>query len=346
MRKKLIILLVMVVPAQWAWSQQKQTKSDTVIVELGKSSKIVLTVGDSSDLEMLKKYNFQKLFEDVLQKIEDKDTVAIVEQDTATYYSLTTKESKDEYDPWSEDWGNDNNDDNDNKYTDRYNWEYHGSKRYGGRTRHSINFEFGMNNWLEEGEFPDNENALYAIKPWGSWYVGFSSIQRTRMGKKFFLEWGGGISWYNLKFEDPSVRVLKDDTGVKFYLDEDPAHSSFKKSKIAATFINASVVPVLDFGGNGRKPRLWDNHRESFRIGIGPYIGYRIDSWTRAVYREDDDKQKDKNKGNYYINNFRYGARLQIGFRSTDFFVNYDFNEFFAEGRGPNLNAFSFGIIL
>lgn len=343
MTKKLILLLVLVMPAQWAWAQTKKTKPDTVIVELGKNSRIVLTIGDSADLAMLKNYNFQKLFEDALQKIESKDTTAMVESDTTEQYSLTPKESE-EYDPWDDEWESDSNEE-ENHDRNYYNWQYSSSKKYGGRTRHSINFEFGMNNWLEDGKFPDTENAPYAVKPWGSWYVGFSSIQRTRMGKKFFLEWGGGISWYNLKFQDPSVRVTKDDTSIIFTQDIDPDHT-FKKSKIAATFINASVVPVIDFGGNGSKPRVWNSHRESFRIGIGPYVGYRIDSWTRAIFHDNGDRQKEKNKSNYYINNFRYGARLQIGFRSTDFFVNYDLNEFFTEGKGPKVNAFSFGIIL
>lgn len=341
MMKKLILLVVLALQVQWGIAQKKATKADTIIVALGKNSKVILTVGDSADLEMLKKYNFQKLFEDALKKIEQQDTSAVTGQDTVNQYSLTPVDA-DEYDPWSDDWDEDSDDNDDNNYNS---WEYHGSKSYGNRTQHSINFEFGMNNWLQDGKFPDANNELYSIKPWGSWYVGFSSIQRTRMAKKFFLEWGGGISWYNLKFEDPSVRVTKDATSTTFSKDIDPTHGSFKKSKIAATFLNASLVPVVDFGGNSRKPRLWDN-RESFRVGLGPYVGYRIDSWTRSIYKDDGDKQKDKNKSNYYINNFRYGVRLQLGFRSTDFFVNYDLNEFFAEGRGPKLNAFSFGIIL
>ena len=30
---------------------------------------------------------------------------------------------------------------------------------------------------------------------------------------------------------------------------------------------------------------------------------------------------------------------------ATDLFFNYDLNELFAEGKGPKLNAFSFGVI-
>jgi hypothetical protein len=40
----------------------------------------------------------------------------------------------------------------------------------------------------------------------------------------------------------------------------------------------------------------------------------------------------------------RYGLRGQIGFNDIDLFVNYDMNDLFTEGKGPQLNAFSFGI--
>ena len=43
------------------------------------------------------------------------------------------------------------------------------------------------------------------------------------------------------------------------------------------------------------------------------------------------------------MNNFRYGIRLQLGFKNTDLFFNYDLNPQFAKGKGQTLNAFSFG---
>ena len=88
------------------------------------------------------------------------------------------------------------------------------------------------------------------------------------------------------------------------------------------------------------------DHYESFRIGIGPYVGYRIDSYSKNVIEVDGEKHKDRNHENFYLDNFRYGLRLQIGFRDTDLFFNYDLNELFTAGKGPKLNAFSFGITL
>ena len=89
---------------------------------------------------------------------------------------------------------------------------------------------------------------------------------------------------------------------------------------------------------------MWENDGELFRIGLGPYIGYRISSHSKLVYK-DDGREKEKDRDSFYLNNFRYGARLQIGYRSTDLFFNYDINELFEEGKGPKLNAFSFGVI-
>jgi hypothetical protein len=62
------------------------------------------------------------------------------------------------------------------------------------------------------------------------------------------------------------------------------------------------------------------------------------------VYKEDGDKEKEKNRDNYYLNNVRYGLRLQLGFKDTDLFFNYDMNELFMAGKGPKLSAFSFGV--
>src|SRR5688572_24665949 len=58
-------------------------KQDTVIVNLGKTSKIIFTVEDPADLEVLKHYNFQLLFEDILRELEAKKSEGIIADTTA-----------------------------------------------------------------------------------------------------------------------------------------------------------------------------------------------------------------------------------------------------------------------
>jgi len=313
-----------------------QTKQDTVIVELANTSRVVFTMKDRKDLEILKHYDFNKLFADVLTQLEEKDSAYAIAGDSANT-RRNPGDNEEVY--WTRNEGDHHHDDDD----DHYEWNvYKGSNRWG-RTWQSFNFDFGTNNYLSNGKFPDAENAPYSVRPWGSWYVGASSIQRTRISKKFFLEWGLGMSWYTFKFQDDNVLMVKDDNGTTFVRDD--THDSYKKSKLSASYIMATLIPVIDFGDNNRKPRVWDGYGNSFRVGLGPYIGYRVGSHSKIVYLEDGDKEKDKQYDNFYLNNFRYGARLQIGYRSTDLFFNYDINELFTEGKGPKLNAFSFGVI-
>ncbi|MCU0398702.1 MAG: hypothetical protein MUC73_11440, partial [Cyclobacteriaceae bacterium] len=251
---------------------------------------------------------------------------------TDSTVQLQEKETESEEIIWE-----DNDEDDDEWYSN------HG-RQHSRKTHHSINFDLGVNNYLSDGKFPDESDELYTVRPWGSWYVGINSIQHTPISGKLYLEWGLGISWYNFKFEQDNVLISKSEDGLVFT--EDTRDVQFIKSKLTASYINASLVPVFDFGGRGIKTRVWDSYGSKFRIGLGPYAGYRIGSHSKLVY-DDGDKEKDKDFNNFYLNNFRYGLRLQLGIYSTDLFINYDLNELFSTSKpnNPSLNAFSFGIV-
>ena len=335
MKTKFLVMLTMVL----AMSQipQAQTKAvDSLVIRVGEGSKVIFAIQDKKDLETLKHYDFQALMADMITKLENKDTSVIKKpsleylKDTVTTINeVASTEAIKKEEKWSSE-----------------NWTVREPKRsHGRRTYHSINFDLGTNNYVSDGKFPDQTNELYTVKPWGSWYVGLNSIQRTRVAKKFFIEWGGGVSWYNFKFENTRTKISKDDTGVIF--SEDTRDVDFTKSKLTATYLNVSLIPILDFSGNRRRSGLFDGHgSDSFRIGVGPYAGYRIDSYSKQVYKDDGDKRKNGENDNFYLNNMRYGLRAQIGFNDIDLFVNYDMNELFTIGKGPKLNAFSFGITL
>src|SRR5688572_3767471 len=178
-----------------------QQKGDTIIVELAKSSKVIFTIQDRADLETLKHYNFQELFQDILTKLETNDTTALAKLDSLETEEVEVVKNGDEQE---EDWNlHKNEDDDEDEDDDDNEWNnytvYDGNRW--GRTWQSFNFDFGTNNYLSDGKFPNSNDELYSVRPWGSWYVGLASIQRTRLARKFFLEWGIGVNWYNFKFE-------------------------------------------------------------------------------------------------------------------------------------------------
>jgi hypothetical protein len=362
-----VMLITITGSASAQSNPEKIEKADTVIVPLAKTSKVVFTIEDRSDLEILKHYNFQDLFQDIIRKLESTDTVTTTEEETiasrnedsedwrSEESSSDNSEGSDDGEAEDEnrdaeeryrarhgDYDNDRNDNDD----DENDWREYRNYRRGrsGRTWQSTNMDFGINNFLaSDGQLPD-ENELYAVRPWGSWYVGINSTQRTRLSRNFFMEWGLGVSWYNFKFENDNVLISKDADQVLF-TEQTNVDYDYIKSKLRVTYLNVSLVPLLDFGDHSRKPRVWDGYGNSFRIGVGPYAGYRIGAKSKNVFQDDGDRMKDKNRDSFYLNDLRYGLRLQLGFRSTDFFVNYDVNELFKTDRGPKLNAVSFGVI-
>lgn len=351
MNKIYIILLLLIAVA----SVQAQTKTDSVIINVGSKSKVIFAIGDKADLQTLKQYNFQAVVDDLVSKLEHQDSSELAKpsdtylkteepEPAQTDEATVTREyrdrdRRDDDDDWDRSW-------DDRRAEERRNERRDDSRRYyGRRTLHSFNFDLGTNNYMTPSQqFPNQNNEMYAVRPWGSWYVAINSIERTRLARKFFLEWGVGVSFYNFKYENDKMRMSKDNNGVIF--SEDQRDLNFVKSKLTATYLNASFIPLLDFGGRSRKAMIFTGvgNSGSFRIGVGPYAGYRIDSYTKLVYKQDGDKERERDHDSYYLNNLRYGLRLQVGFGATDLFFNYDMNELFATGKGPKLNAFSFGL--
>ncbi len=325
---KILIPLLIITATTAAKAQQN---SDTVIVELAKTSKVIFTIQDKNDLEILKHYDFQKLFTDVLLQLEQKNSNVSIDSITAKKENQISGNDKAKQ--------NDSTNAHDN---DGDHWRWHREHNMWGRTWQSFNCDLGLNNYIDNSKSLDHR-ANYVVRPWGSWYVAINSIQRSRVDKNFFLEWGLGLSWYNFKFQNKSTLINKTIDGVLF--ENDLRDVEFVKSKLSVTYLSVSLIPIIDFRDDEVKHRKSDGGSNSFRIGLGPYAGYRLGSHSKLEYREDGHREKDKNHDNFYLNNFRYGARLQIGFRSTDLFFNYDLNNLFIAGNGPELNAFSFGVV-
>jgi len=320
---------------------------DTVIIEFGNNSRIIFVIDNRDDLEKIQQYDINAILKDLSLKIEsaeENNSVLKIEDETGTKYLKDTTiviidpvvEFDGDGDEFDRDRIRDDDDDDDGRIRKRRVWP---------KTRQSFNIEIGTNNYLENGKFPDENNAPYAVRPWGSWYLALNTTYKTNIAGPLFIEWGGGIDWYNFKLEDDQVRILKSNTGVVFQQDT-MQNVSGRKSKLTVSYLYLKAVPMLDFSYNTRRSRLWNRHGDGFRIGVGGYSGLRISSHTKFVFKQDGNNEKDKDRNNFFINNFRYGLRGQIGFRGIDLFINYDVSELFSNGRGPELNAFTFGFTL
>lgn len=363
-----LLALTLIFPAAASITDPAKDKQDTVIIELNNNSKIVIITKSREDLASLENYDINQMVKDLNAQLSDsveymeiQDGKAYVNEDDEVEmkdWKINDDEVRiklggvevdvdpDEMDRWDED-----------DWEDRKKVTYEADRV--DKTTHHFNVDIGLNNWLEDGSFPEG-NSPYSIKSFGSWYVGLNSTNRTWVGGPLFLEWGLGINWYNWKLEDPDYIIQEGANEIEFNLA--PATQNGKKSKLTASYINATVVPMFDFSRGRRKItsiesgglRIKKYSRKGFRFGVGGYAGYRIGSHTKFVYKEDGNRDKDKESDNFFLENFRYGLRAQIGWKGVELFANYDLNDVFSSNRGPintdgqnaTLSAISFGITL
>ncbi len=353
-----------------ASAQAEPMLQDTLTIQIGQDKKVIILVKDKQALKTLQNYDLNQMVKDLNQKADSLDqqkTIVITDEEGTRYriaYSIEIEEAeKDVEDSETEEEAeiakedDENHDDEDSDINivfgkkDKHKKKEHKNYKYS-RTRGAFLFDLGVNNYLSEGKFPQEVNAQHAVKSWGSWYVGINRAYTTQIAGPLALQWGGGVSWYNFKFEDPSTRITKTAEGLEFS-QEPNSEVHAEKSKLTVSYINLQLVPMLDFGyrrktvvaddGATRTSR-WHTDR-AFRIGLGGYAGYRLGSYTKYKFELENDDKKDRNRDSYYLNNLRYGVRMQLGYRGLDLFAQYDLNDLITENRGPQLNAFSFGIM-
>ena len=329
---------------------EKFQKADTIEVQFGEKGTILIKVDSKEDLDALKEYDINSMLKDIEvpseEDLKDKENV-IFEDDQGTTYLKDSVEEDEEFKQLQNEFDADNDDDSEQK---EYSYERKAKRFSGSKTTFVSGFDFGINNYLEDGKFPDDNNEQYTVRPWGSWYVAIMPTWQTHIGGKFALDYGAGISWYNFKFQDPRTRLIKGDDGVIF--DQWDVELQSSKSKLTVAHLNAHLVPVFDFGYRTSK-RVYDDgfeqkrtrfRRNGFRIGAGAYVGTRIDTYQKLVWRGTGHKSKLRERDNFYVNRLRYGARFLLGFSEVDIFVNYDMSTLFAKDRGPELNPITFGL--
>ena len=255
----------------------------------------------------------------------------------------------DNWDRWDT-WGDRYEDDNwrSNRRRRSRNIEYFQQHDHG--TLRDLDFEIGLNNWLDDGDFPSSED-LYQLRPINSTYVGLIWNHTTYISGPLYLDWGAGFNWYNYKFENAATRLDPSGGELNFY--EDLNLISAKKSKLKLTYLNFNFIPVFDFGKGKRLVRQYEEDdvrvalsgQRGFRFGIGPYASIKLSQKAKYKYENEQGNQKDKDKGGFYVNNFKWGLRAQIGINRFDMFVAYDMTPLFEDGKGPNLNPVTLGIV-
>ena len=203
---KSFLLLIGIFVSGFNLQASSLIQSDTIIIKFGNNSRIVLIIDDDEDFETLDQYDLNAMIRDLKISIEksEEDSLLKIEYSSGEKYLKDTTiiiENKivrvDEDRKVIRDYDDEDTERDYNRNESR--------NRFRPRTRRSYNIEIGINNYLENGNFPDESNAPYSVKPWGSWFVELNTTNKTNLKGVLFLEWGAGFDWYNFKFDDQNV---------------------------------------------------------------------------------------------------------------------------------------------
>lgn len=110
---------------------------------------------------------------------------------------------------------------------------------------------------------------------------------------------------------------------------------SYRKHKLITWY--GQIPLLLSFQTNP------DRDGRNFHFAVGGYAGLFLGAQTKKKYGNGD---KVKVNDDYNLERFRYGAMARIGFGGLELYAKYDLSPMFAEGQGPEIHPFTFGISL
>jgi hypothetical protein len=339
--KKIQIILLLIASIL---SVKAQSKSDTTIVQFtdkGVKKRVTIYTSSKRDFELPKILDLDNVLKSIgvdsseRQKAiilagnegEKQDTILVIARDGRSIKivakvpnEITSKRDtlRNENDHWSRN----NDDDLEEKQEVKKDV---GNRRFFSRSDFGI--YLGLNNWSK------GSTSGSSLNTWRSRYVALSWRHNATLinGKQvdLALSYGPEIAWNNFMFEeDNAIQMAGKQVVFKDF------GQNLSKSKLVVPMLNFPVMFNIGF------------EEAKFRIGLGGYVGYRIGGYRKLKY---DEGKKEKLRGTYGLDDFRYGLTAEVGKRKgATFFFRYDLNEMFKSDQinAKGLQAWSIGLRL
>lgn len=205
------------------------------------------------------------------------------------------------------------------------------------RTTSQFVFAFGLNNLVTDGALAHSD-----YRYWGSHFYEWGLTWNTRLAKNsnlLHLKYGASLMYNNLRATDNRMFV---DTGKQTELVTADTH--LEDSRFRNVYIAVPVHLEFDFSKTEMKDdkRIFRSHN-GFRFGLGGYVGGNIKSKQVLEYERDGHDVKDREKGDYNVNDFIYGVSAYVGYKEISLYAKYDLNPLFKD-NAVDQNNISYGI--
>jgi hypothetical protein len=181
--------------------------------------------------------------------------------------------------------------------------------------------ELGLNRVISPQE-------KFNIGLWGSRALNIYYQYDMRILKsKFSFHPGIGFGLERYKMKTGYIVSYDNNNDLAMQTADNLGLSGLKKSQLITNYLD---VPLeLRFSTNPEDPT------RSFKVAVGVRGGYLIGSHTKIKYSEDGRTVKRKDKEEFNLNKFRYGAFLKVGGGNFSIFGYYNISTVFQKGKGP-----------
>jgi hypothetical protein len=308
--------------------------SDSLIIQFGNRTRLIVYSTDPQGLQKLRQYDLNKIIRDMGMKLDSlpngqtrvvderngdrylKDTLLIVTRDNGQVSVEGRIDGSTGTNSLSS------------------HWDRSEKKRPTRNSSLFFDINIGLNTWLTNSTITTYLPDQYRLLPLGSRYFSIIAGHRVTLGQaartRFDLYYGLELAWNNYMFES-LMKPEKGPTQVAFVPLAEPANIS----KLTVTTLSLPIMPRWTFYS--------ESSRRVFRLGIGGFIGYRLDSYSKVAYKANNVV---RDHSSFYLNDFQYGLIGQIGIFRTDLFVKYNLNPVFLPGKGPDVRSLSFGLTI
>jgi hypothetical protein len=173
--------------------------------------------------------------------------------------------------------------------------------------------------------------------------------------KNMGLVTGIGLAWNNYRFSQPTYLTPDSSEVYGFYMEG----ASVRKTKLTAMYITIPLFYEIQ-----TKSRRW----KMFHFGIGGLISARVRTHTKIYYNQanqpyllvdpnSDFTQESNTPGgtnrnivkqynSFHLPPFKFDAMVRIGYSVINLFATYSLNQMWQDGRGPEMNRWTMGIML
>lgn len=152
----------------------------------------------------------------------------------------------------------------------------------------------------------------------------------------FSFATGLGIGTSSMFFQNGQQLVLTDSgqKAAKFI----PQREDYSNFKLTTAYLEAPFE--LRYFANK------ENRNRGFKAAVGLRVGYLMAAHTKGNRTENGAKLTEKVQSKEFLDKWRYGATLRLGWGNFSAFGAYNFNSVFQDGLGPAVTPYSVGICL